>query len=132
MADFIEVFMSLTVQPEKYSITLWMGDAVGSLAHWDVRHEIGNDSPKDAAKIFQRILPDMSFLKCMSDFLLKRSCKVTLIGTEESFKIIHIKGIISAYEKKSEEEKGEESKSCEEIERTSGGSSFLKLIVESL
>lgn len=91
--------MGSQVTAQKYSFSFWMGDAQGDFAHWDIRHEIGRDSPRDAEDVIGRILPQMSFVTYVSDFFKRCPCKITLIGDEDAMKIPNIKGVIKAYEK---------------------------------
>ena len=91
--------MGMQVTAQKYSFSFWMGDAKGDFAHWDIRHEIGRDSPTDAEEVVARILPQMSFITYMSDFFKRCPCKITLIGDQDSMKIPNIKGVIGAYQK---------------------------------
>jgi hypothetical protein len=90
--------MSLALVAEKYSITLWMGDAQGPLADFDIRHEISQSSPADASKLFEPVLREMTFIKLISDFFRMCPCRITLIGTSRDILFASIERVVKAYQ----------------------------------
>ncbi len=125
--------MGTQVTEKKYSISFWMGDAKGDFAHWDIRHEISEDSPRDAVNVFAEILPQLSFITYVSDFFKRCPCKITLIGDQDAMKIPNIKGVIKAYEKVLDcRERMEEFKKEEQKESLNNGKDRYREAVKTL